>query len=65
LLAHALDTIDGPIYIDLADSKQETRAWLGAHGFATVRPLTRMIHQRKQGFDDPAKTFAVAGPEFG
>jgi hypothetical protein len=30
-----------------------------------VRPLTRMIHQRKQGFDDPAKTFAVAGPEFG
>lgn len=65
LLAHALDTIEGPIYIDLADSKQETRAWLGAHGFATVRPLTRMIHRRKEGFDDPARTFAVAGPEFG
>ena len=29
------------------------------------RPLTRMLYRRATGFDDPARTFAVVGPEFG
>jgi hypothetical protein len=52
LLARALATIAGPIFIDLADSKTETRAWLEARGFAAARPLTRMVHQRRAAFDD-------------
>ena len=65
LLARTLATIAGPIFIDLADSKTETRAWLEARYFAAARPLTRMVHQRRAAFDDGRRTFAVVGPEFG
>ena len=65
LLTRALAAIAGPIFIDLADSKTETRAWLEARGFAAARPLTRMVHQRRAAFDDGTRTFAVVGPEFG
>jgi hypothetical protein len=65
LLARALDAIEGPLFIDLADSKVELRGFLDAHGFAAVRPFTRMIHGASARFDDPARTFAVVGPEFG
>jgi GNAT superfamily N-acetyltransferase len=64
LLTRAL-MVEGPIYIDLADAKAEIRAWLAAHGFAPQRPFTRMVYGRRTGFDDPARTFAVVGPEFG
>lgn len=64
LLARAL-IVEGPIYIDLADAKVEIRAWLEAQGFAPQRPFTRMVYGRRTGFDDPARTFAVVGPEFG
>jgi hypothetical protein len=65
LLARALAAIGGAIFIDLADSKSETRAWLEACGFAAQRPLTRMVHSRRAAFDDGTRTFAVVGPEFG
>jgi len=64
LLARAL-IVEGPIYIDLADAKAEIRAWLEAQGFAAQRPFTRMVYGMRTGFDDPARTFAVVGPEFG
>jgi hypothetical protein len=38
---------------------------LDAHGFASGRPLTRMLYGSSMRFDDPARTFAVIGPEFG
>jgi GNAT superfamily N-acetyltransferase len=65
LVAPVLDAIEGPLFIDLADSKAELRRFLDAHGFAAVRPFTRMIHGASPRFDDPARTFAVVGPEFG
>jgi GNAT superfamily N-acetyltransferase len=65
LLTRVLAATHGPIFIDLADSKAETRAWLEVHGFAAARPLTRMVHQRRAAFDDGTRTFAVVGPEFG
>ncbi len=65
LLARGLAAINGPVYIDLADDKAPVRAWLNELGFAAQRPLTRMPHQRSTGFDDAARTFAVAGPELG
>jgi hypothetical protein len=57
--------ITGPIFIDLADSKAATRAFLEAQGFTFTRPLTRMVYGRAGAFDDGIRTFAVVGPEFG
>jgi hypothetical protein len=65
LLDHGLGTISGPVYIDLADSKVPLHNWLGTRGFEVQRPLTRMVHGRTESFDDPQRTFAVAGPELG
>jgi hypothetical protein len=65
LLTRALATIAGPVFIDLADSKAETRSLIEAQGFSFTRPLTRMIYGRASAFDDGARTFAVVGPEFG
>ena len=65
VLARALAGIAMPLFIDLADAKSEVRMFLEARGFAAVRPLTRMLHGSSARFDDPARTFAVAGPEFG
>lgn len=65
LLARALLALDGPIYVDFADSKTRILAWLADCGFAVQRPLTRMVLGRASGFDDEQRTFAVAGPELG
>lgn len=65
LLARALDAVSGPVYIDFADAKADISAWLGTLGFTSQRPLTRMVLGRSEGFDDPTRTYAVAGPELG
>jgi len=65
LIGRALDAIEGPVFVDLADGQQEVRTLLDAHGFAAGRPLTRMLYGSSTRFDDPARTFAVMGPEFG
>jgi GNAT superfamily N-acetyltransferase len=65
LIARALDALDGPLFIDLADDKTAVRSFLETHGFAAVRPFTRMVYGSSLRFDDPARTFAVVGPEFG
>jgi GNAT superfamily N-acetyltransferase len=65
LLVRALAALPGPIYIDFSDSKAGLRAWLAEQGFSEQRPLTRMLLGRSSGFDDEARTFAVAGPELG
>jgi len=65
LVARALNGIEGPLFIDLADSKTELRSFLDAHGFTAVRPFTRMLYRSSARFDDAARTFSVVGPEFG
>jgi len=65
LLARGLAAIEGPVYVDLADTKTSVRAWLTERGFAAQRPLTRMLLRRATSFEDAARTFAVAGPELG
>jgi predicted N-acetyltransferase YhbS len=65
LLARALDAFDGLVFIDLADAKSAVRAWLEARGFVPQRPFTRMLYRSAARFDDPARTYAVVGPEFG
>jgi GNAT superfamily N-acetyltransferase len=65
LLGRAVDALDGPLFVDLADAKTEVRGFLEARGFAAARPFTRMLYGRSERFDDPIRTFAVVGPEFG
>ena len=65
LAARALHRIEGPLFIDLADSKSELRSVLDARGFAAARPFTRMLCGSSARFDNAARTFAVIGPEFG
>jgi len=65
LLGVALVRTQGPIYVDLADSKSALQRWLRDRGFAPQRPFMRMIYGRAARFDDCARTMAVAGPELG
>jgi hypothetical protein len=65
LLQRALGAVSAPTNIDFADAKGAVRQWLEAAGFSAVRPLTRMLLHRSKSFDDPQRTFAVIGPEFG
>jgi GNAT superfamily N-acetyltransferase len=65
LAVRALDGLEGPVFVDLADSKTELRGVLDARGFTAVRPFTRMLYGSSARFDDAARTFAVVGPEFG
>ena len=65
LLARALDAFDGPLFIDFADDKVAVLSFLEQRGFAPVRPFTRMLYGSPARFDDPVRTFAVVGPEFG
>jgi ribosomal protein S18 acetylase RimI-like enzyme len=65
LLCQAIDALDGPLFVDLADAKLQVRAFIEARGFNAVRPFTRMLYGRSTRFDDAARTFAVVGPEFG
>jgi N-acetylglutamate synthase-like GNAT family acetyltransferase len=65
LLARALGALTGPVFMDLADAKAAVGAWLATCGFTVQRPFTRMLLGRSAGFDDPTRTFAVVGPEFG
>jgi GNAT superfamily N-acetyltransferase len=65
LLLRGLAAAEGAIYIDLADAKVGLRHVLEARGFSAQRPFTRMVHRRSGSFDDPMRTYAVAGPELG
>jgi GNAT superfamily N-acetyltransferase len=65
LLVRALGAIEGAVFVDVPDTKAGTQALLAANGFASQRRFTRMLHRRAEAFDDGARTFAVAGPEFG
>ncbi|MGE5147640.1 MAG: GNAT family N-acetyltransferase [Candidatus Eiseniibacteriota bacterium] len=66
LVARGLAALAGSrVTIDLADRHAGLAQWLAGLGFAAERPLTRMILERDTAFDDPARLFAVAGPELG
>jgi GNAT superfamily N-acetyltransferase len=65
LLRHAFHMQEPPLAIDLAARHERLGRWLIERGFAVERPLTRMVHGRGCAFDDPARLFAAAGPEFG
>lgn len=65
LLAAALAGVPPPVFVDVPDRHARIGAWLRAAGFEPQRPFTRMAYRRDRAFDDPARLFAVAGPELG
>jgi GNAT superfamily N-acetyltransferase len=67
LLAAALRQVNPPVYLDLLDSRLETRMWLEERGFAFQRPFTRMVHATGPAVapGDASLVHCPAGPELG
>jgi hypothetical protein len=65
LLNAALDAASGPVFLDAVDRWQKLRTLLRERGFTVQRPFLRMALGRNAPFGDVARTFVVAGPEFG
>lgn len=65
LLSTALDSVRGPVFLDLADRWGELARLLQQRGFTVQRPYLRMGMRRRAPFGDVARTFVIAGPEFG
>jgi GNAT superfamily N-acetyltransferase len=63
LIDAALARVSGRVYIDSLDRHRELNAHLAMRGFDIQRGFTRMLLGRATPFDDPARTFAIAGPE--
>ena len=55
----------GPVCIDVGDHHPGLVAACKAAGFSPLLPFIRMIHGRSEPYDDPARIFAIAGPELG
>jgi hypothetical protein len=65
LLDAALGAASGPVFLDLADGRDEIRCNLQARDFIVQRPFLRMALHRSAPFGDPSRLFVAAGPEFG
>jgi len=65
LLDSASRSVAAPVYIDVMDEKTRFIERLKALGFVHERPYTRMLHRRRESFQELSHTFAVAGPELG
>jgi ribosomal protein S18 acetylase RimI-like enzyme len=65
LLFAALDTVNGPVFLDLADRWSELARLLQQRGFTVQRPYLRMGMRRHVPFGDVTRAFVIAGPEFG
>ena len=65
LLAHALQRVPAPIYIDIVDRHASLSSWALMHGFARQRPFTRMVHGAERAPGDNETVILVAGPELG
>ena len=53
------------VFRDIPEPNEAAVAWAGAHGFQRQRPLTRMYLGENLNPGDPARQFALAGPEVG
>ncbi len=65
LLSAALGAASGPVFLDVVDRWHKLGALLRGRGFTVQRPFLRMALGRSAPFGDVARTFVVAGPEFG
>lgn len=65
LLQRAASAVPPPFLLDVPDRHEGLRAWLSAAGAVAPRGFWRMVRGEAQGLDDPARLFALAGPELG
>jgi GNAT superfamily N-acetyltransferase len=65
LIDAAVASTPGPILLDVPDQWTGIAAWLRSRGFAVQRPFLRMALGRDAAYGDPARVFAIAGPEYG
>ena len=65
LLDAALDAAAGPVFLDACDRWTGLLHQLERRNFTVQRPYLRMALRHRVPFGDPARTFVVAGPEFG
>lgn len=70
LLDAALGALEGPVFIDLLDTRAALADRLRDRGFTAQRPFLRMARPSDgadgaQTFGDPRRLYAIAGPEFG
>ena len=65
LLTDALQSLQGPVYVDLLDGRDVLQASLQPLGFVLQRPFTRMVHGRTTAPGEPGAIMLVAGPELG
>jgi len=65
LLSTALDSVRGPVFLDLADRWSGLARLLQERGFTVQRPFLRMGMRRQAPFGDVTRTFVIASPEFG
>jgi GNAT superfamily N-acetyltransferase len=65
LLEASIASTQGAIFVDVPEAWTEIEAGLSAHGFAVQRPFVRMALGRDTPYGDPARVFAIAGPEYG
>jgi GNAT superfamily N-acetyltransferase len=61
----ALAETPGPVCIDIGDQHSSLADDLKVAGFSPLLPFIRMIHGRSEPYDNPARIFAIAGPELG
>ncbi len=65
LASAALNTIQGPVVIDVPAQHTQLHKWLRGRGFSPQRSFTRMLLSRTEPLDRPEQIFAVSGAEFG
>jgi GNAT superfamily N-acetyltransferase len=65
LIETALVATPGNIFLDVPDAWNGIAVWLDQRGFAVQRPFVRMALGRDAPCGDPARLFAIAGPEYG
>lgn len=65
LLDAALAAAAGPVFLDLCDRWNALVDQLKHRAFTVQRPFLRMALRHRAPFGDAARTFVVAGPEFG
>ena len=65
LVERLFRAVRGTVFIDVPSVWRGIGEWLQARGFEIQRSFTRMALGRAEPFGQPARLFAVAGPEFG
>ncbi|MBS0223790.1 MAG: GNAT family N-acetyltransferase [Proteobacteria bacterium] len=65
LIGRAAHAVSGPFILDMPETHSRIGGWLERQGAVSPRAYTRMTLGEAEGLDDPARLFALAGPELG